>query len=65
VAMTRGRESNQAYLYERIAGEGEHEHAQPDGLQIIRRGTSHATPLPRRSTRCPASASARSVTGRS
>ncbi len=41
VAMTRGRESNQAYLYERIAGEGEHEHAQPDGLHIMRRGTSH------------------------
>ena len=41
VAMTRGRESNQAYLYERIAGEGEHEHAQPDGLHVMRRGTSH------------------------
>jgi hypothetical protein len=40
VAMTRGRESNNAYLYERIAGEGEHEHNQPDGLHVMRRGTS-------------------------
>lgn len=39
VALTRGRESNQAYLYERIAGEGEHEHAQPDGLHVMRRGS--------------------------
>ena len=29
VAMTRGRDTNTDYLYERIAGEGEHEHAQP------------------------------------
>ena len=29
VAMTRGRDTNRAYLYERIAGEGDHEHAQP------------------------------------
>ena len=28
-----------AYPYERIAGEGEHEHAQPDGLHIARRGS--------------------------
>ena len=41
VAMTRGRESNTAYLYERIAGEGDHEHAeQPDGVHVPRRGTS-------------------------
>jgi ATP-dependent exoDNAse (exonuclease V) alpha subunit len=39
VALTRGRDTNQAYLYERIAGEGEHEHAQPDGLHIARRGS--------------------------
>ena len=39
VAMTRGRESNTGYLYERVAGEGEHEHAQPDGLHAMRRGT--------------------------
>lgn len=40
VAMTRGRESNTAYLYERIAGEGEHEHTQPDGQHLLRRGTT-------------------------
>ena len=40
VAMTRGRDSNQAYLHERIAGEGDHEHAQPNGLHTLRRGTS-------------------------
>ena len=40
VAVTRGRESNQAYLYERIAGEGEHEQPHPDGLHVMRRGTS-------------------------
>ena len=39
VALTRGRESNAAYLYERKAGETEHEHAQPDGLHIARRGS--------------------------
>jgi conjugative relaxase-like TrwC/TraI family protein len=42
VAMTRGKESNQAYLYERIAGEGEHEHGDPEpGVHVARRGTSH------------------------
>ena len=40
VAMTRGRDTNSAYLYERRAGETEHEHNQPDGLHILRRGTS-------------------------
>ena len=41
VAMTRGRESNTAYLYERLAGEGEHEHAQPTpGVHVARRGTT-------------------------
>jgi hypothetical protein len=39
VAMTRGRESNSAYLYERMAGKGEYEHNQPDGLHIARRGS--------------------------
>jgi hypothetical protein len=40
VAMTRGRESNTAYLYERLAGEGEHEHAQPTpGVHVARRGS--------------------------
>ena len=41
VAMTRGRDTNTAYLYERIAGEGDHEHAQPTpGVHVARRGTS-------------------------
>ena len=41
VALTRGRDANTAYLYERIA-EGDHEHAeQPDSLHVMRRGTSH------------------------
>ena len=41
VAMTRGRDTNNAYLYERIAGEGDHEHAQPPhGCTWPRRGTS-------------------------
>jgi hypothetical protein len=41
VAMTRGRDTNHAYLYERIAGEGDHEHAQPTpGVHEARRGSS-------------------------
>jgi len=39
VALTRGRDSNQAYLYERIAGETEHEHADPPGVHVMRRGS--------------------------
>jgi len=40
VAMTRGRESNTVYLYDRVAGEGDHEHgAQPEpGVHAPRRG---------------------------
>ena len=41
VAITRGRESNQAYLYERRAGETEHEYAEAPGVHAMRRGTSH------------------------
>ena len=38
--MTRGRDTNTAYLYERIAGEGDHEHAQPTpGVHVARRGS--------------------------
>jgi conjugative relaxase-like TrwC/TraI family protein len=42
VALTRGRESNTAYLYERRAGETEHEHAAElePGVHVARRGTS-------------------------
>ena len=41
VAMTRGRDTNTVYLYERIAGEADHDHAQPTpGVHVARRGTS-------------------------
>ena len=41
VAMTRGRASNSVYLYDRVAGEGDHEHAEPTaGVHAARRGTS-------------------------
>jgi hypothetical protein len=39
VAMTRGRESNVTYLYERTTGEGDHEHADAPGVHVIRRGS--------------------------
>ena len=39
VAMSRGRDTNHAYLYERRAAETEHEQPQPDGLHIARRGS--------------------------
>lgn len=39
VAMTRGRESNTAYLYERMAGEGDHEHADAPGVHVMHRGS--------------------------
>ena len=40
VAMTRGRESNTAYLYERHASETAHEHRDQPGLHVLRRGTT-------------------------
>ena len=41
VALTRGREHNHAYLYERQAGETDHEHAdQQPGVHVARRGTN-------------------------
>ena len=36
----RGCDTNSAYLYERIAGETEHEHADEPGLHVLRRGAS-------------------------
>jgi hypothetical protein len=44
VAMTRGRDTNHAYLYERAAGETQHEHAQEPqpGVHLARRGTTRA-----------------------
>jgi AAA domain len=43
VAMTRGRDNNTVYLYERVGGEGDHEHTpQPaDGVHAARRGDDH------------------------
>jgi conjugative relaxase-like TrwC/TraI family protein len=40
VAMTRGRDNNTVYLYDRVGGEGDHEHTpQPaDGVHAARRG---------------------------
>jgi hypothetical protein len=44
VGLTRGRELNRAYIYERISGEGDHEHADPIlGVQQARRGDSNET----------------------
>ncbi|MDX1893398.1 MobF family relaxase [Mycolicibacterium sp. 050158] len=41
VAMTRGRASNSVYLYDKVAGEGDHEHAEVTaGVHQARRGTS-------------------------
>jgi conjugative relaxase-like TrwC/TraI family protein len=41
VALTRGRAINNVYLYDKIAGEGDHEHAQPTpGEHLARRGGS-------------------------
>jgi conjugative relaxase-like TrwC/TraI family protein len=40
VAMTRGRESNSAYLYERMAGEADHEHREREDVHLARRGSS-------------------------
>lgn len=41
VGLTRGRDLNRAYIYERVAGEGDHEHAEPtSGVHQMRRGDS-------------------------
>ena len=40
VAMTRGRDSNQAYLYQRTVGEADHQHAAPgEGVHVAHRGS--------------------------
>jgi hypothetical protein len=41
VAMTRGRDTNAAYLCERITGEGDHDRSQADETHVMRRGTEH------------------------
>ncbi|AGB26838.1 TrwC relaxase (plasmid) [Mycobacterium sp. JS623] len=45
VAMTRGRHNNEAFLYQRLAQEGDHEHAAPltaPGIHQVRRGDKHS-----------------------
>ena len=45
VAMTRGRDTNHAYIYTRFAGEADHEHAHlvgGDELHELRRGTKYS-----------------------
>jgi conjugative relaxase-like TrwC/TraI family protein len=41
VAMTRGRESNHTYLYERATEDSEYTHDLPGGAHLMRRGDSH------------------------
>ena len=38
--MTRGRESNTAYLYQRTAGEADHQHREREDIHVARRGSS-------------------------
>ncbi|WP_101947687.1 MobF family relaxase [Mycobacterium sp. 3519A] len=40
VAMTRGRESNTAYLFQRGVGDGDHEHSEHEDIYVARRGSS-------------------------
>jgi conjugative relaxase-like TrwC/TraI family protein len=45
VAMTRGREDNQAYIYQRLAGESDHEHTAPVSspeIHRLRRGNKYS-----------------------
>lgn len=42
VGLSRGRQTNHAYLYTRFSGEADHEHSAPTaGMHIARRGTKH------------------------
>jgi ATP-dependent exoDNAse (exonuclease V) alpha subunit len=46
VAMTRGRESNDAYLYQRTAGEDDHQHSDRDHhVHVARRGSTREAAL--------------------
>jgi conjugative relaxase-like TrwC/TraI family protein len=45
VAMTRGRDTNEAFIYQRFDGESDHEHSSPvagDAIHQLQRGDSHA-----------------------
>ena len=42
VGLSRGRQTNHAYLYTRFSGEADHEHSAPHtGMHVARRGTKH------------------------
>lgn len=42
VGLSRGRQTNHAYLYTRFSGEADHEHSAPHtGMHVTRRGTKH------------------------
>lgn len=45
VAMTRGRQSNNAYLYQRVAGEADHQHRDREGLHVARRDSIRVAAL--------------------
>jgi hypothetical protein len=45
VAMTRGRNNNEAFIYQRFGGEGDHEHTKPvsgDAIHRMRRGNKYS-----------------------
>jgi ATP-dependent exoDNAse (exonuclease V) alpha subunit len=45
VAMTRGRATNEAFLYQRVTGEADHQHTTPltvPGIHVLRRGNSYS-----------------------
>ncbi|MDA2893380.1 relaxase domain-containing protein [Mycolicibacterium sp. BiH015] len=45
VAMTRGRDNNQAFIYKRFDGEADHEHSKPllgDAIHVSERGSKYA-----------------------
>lgn len=45
VAMSRGRDTNHAYIYTHVSGEADHEHSAPvagDNMHVLRRGTKYA-----------------------
>ena len=45
VALTRGRESNAAYIYQRVAGEADHQHRDRNQVDVGRRGSAREAAL--------------------
>jgi ATP-dependent exoDNAse (exonuclease V) alpha subunit len=48
VAMSRGRDTNHAYIYTHVSGEADHEHTAPvvgDSVHVLRRGTNTPRPI--------------------